>query len=373
MVSVVAPEVLPAGKDEGLKVALAAAGKPDAEKFTAFASTPPCVPKFIAKIAGCPAAMVTAEPGPVTEKLSITKLTEFEPPPPGVGLATVTPTEPVAASSVDAIFAVRVVPLFKTVPACDVPLKISVAPVANPVPVAVSGVIGVPTGAIVGEIEVSTGTGLLIVKLTELDAPPPGVGLVTIMGTTPAVANSLAAMVAVIVDPPLETVPGWLTPLKLTVAPVAKFVPVMAKAGIACPTRALVGLTEVTVGTGLLIVKLTELDVPPPGAGLVTTTGTAPAEVNSEAGIEAVIVVPPLETTPALAVPLKLTVAPVTKLVPLTVSAAIVWPKTLLVGLIEVMTGSGLVPVPVSGKFGLEPEALSANVRFPEAAPATIG
>ena len=175
--------------------------------------------KFNANVAVCPAVTVSDCDGPVTEKLSITKLMEFEAPPPGAGLDTVTPTEPVVAISVDAMLAVRVVPLFETVPAWEVPLKISVEPVMNPVPVAVSGLIAVPVGAVVGEMEESTGTGLVMVKLKEFDAPPPGAGLVTMTGTTAADGNSVAGMAAVMVAPPLETTPALLVPLKLTVAP----------------------------------------------------------------------------------------------------------------------------------------------------------
>ena len=43
-----------------------------------------------------------------------------------------------------------------------------------------------------------------------------------------------------------------------------------------------------TVGAGLLTVKLTELDAPPPGAGLVTTTAGVPAAAMSAAEMDAV-------------------------------------------------------------------------------------
>ena len=48
------------------------------------------------------------------------------------------------------------------------------------------------------------------------------------------------------------------------------------------------GESEVTVGTGLLIGKLTALDVPPPGAGSNTVTKAAPAWAINAAGIMAV-------------------------------------------------------------------------------------
>lgn len=106
IVSVVAPEALPAGSVAGLKLAVALIGKPDAEKLTAVVSAPPCVPKLRAKLAGCPASTATGALGPVTEKSSITKLIEFELPADGAGLETVTLTEPTAVRSVAAIAAV---------------------------------------------------------------------------------------------------------------------------------------------------------------------------------------------------------------------------------------------------------------------------
>jgi len=50
------------------------------------------------------------------------------------------------------------------------------------------------------------------------------------------------------------------------------------------PTVVLVGLMDVSVGTGLLTLKVCADVVPPPGAGLVTVTLTAPVEPTSAAG-----------------------------------------------------------------------------------------
>lgn len=117
IIRVVEPETVPDCIVGVVKLGVEAAGRPDAEKFTGVASAPPCVPKFTTKLAVCPAGTVTGACGPVTEKSFITKLIEFEPPPPGVGLDTVTPTDLAVASSVAAMVAVSVVPLFDTVPA----------------------------------------------------------------------------------------------------------------------------------------------------------------------------------------------------------------------------------------------------------------
>lgn len=70
-----------------------------------------------------------------------------------------------------------------------------------------------------------------------------------------------------------------------------KFVPVSVRVKAAPPAVAVVGLIKVSVGTGLfaaLTVKLTEAEVPPPGAGLVTVTGKLPTAVSA-------VIVPLLE------------------------------------------------------------------------------
>ena len=69
-----------------------------------------------------------------------------------------------------------------------------------------------------------------------------------------------------------------LAPSSCTTELLLKFVPLTVKVKAAPPTTALAGERVAIVGIGLLTVKLTALDVPPPGAGLVTTTGTVPAD-----------------------------------------------------------------------------------------------
>ena len=77
-------------------------------------------------------------------------------------------------------------------------------------------------------------------------------------------------------------------PLKLTAEFETKFVPLTVRVNPASPTVFEVGFMEVVVGTGLLIVKVCELEVPPPGVGLVTVTLAVPAVAMSEAVIVAV-------------------------------------------------------------------------------------
>ncbi len=58
----------------------------------------------------------------------------------------------------------------------------------NPGPVA---------GALEGESEVMNGAGLLVVKVTALELPPPGEGLNTVTWDVPAAEMSVEVMVAV--------------------------------------------------------------------------------------------------------------------------------------------------------------------------------
>ena len=64
----------------------------------------------------------------------------------------------------------------------------------------------------------------------------------------------------------------WATLLYVTVEAETKFVPLMVRVCPAAPAVAEVGDKVPMAGTGLFTVKFTEFDVPPPGAGLVTTT-----------------------------------------------------------------------------------------------------
>ena len=66
-----------------------------------------------------------------------------------------------------------------------------------------------------------------------------------------------------------------------------KLVPATVSVKAAAPANTLFGVRVVTAGNGLVlaIVKLTALEVPPPGAGLTTVTGLLPAVATSAAVI----------------------------------------------------------------------------------------
>jgi hypothetical protein len=67
-----------------------------------------------------------------------------------------------------------------------------------------------------------------------------------------------------------------------------KFVPFTVRVNAAPPAVALEGESEVALGFGLLMVKVSPLDAPPPGVGFTTVTDGVPAVAMSLAGTEAV-------------------------------------------------------------------------------------
>ncbi len=109
------------------------------------------------------------------------------------------------------------------------------------------------------------------------------------------------------------------------------------------------GSRELIAGTGLrplVMEKFIALEVPPPGAGLVTVTATVPVEATLEAGM---VVVNCVESTNVVAgadTP-KLTVEPATKLSPLIVSVKAVPPATAPFG--EIVEIVGVVLAPLGG------------------------
>jgi hypothetical protein len=77
-------------------------------------------------------------------------------------------------------------------------------------------------------------------------------------------------------------------PFQRTTEPATKPLPLTVSVNPAPPAVVEVGLRLVVAGTGLLIVKVRTLEVPPPGAGLNTVTWAVPADAMSVAGIAAI-------------------------------------------------------------------------------------
>jgi len=149
--------------------------------------------------------------------------------------------------------------------------------------------------------------------------------LVTVTVTTPALPAGVVAVIVVLFT---IVTPVAAVPPNVTVAPAAKFVPVIVTA-VPPATGPLFGLTLLTVGGAMYVNPLARLPLPPPV--FVTVTVTAPA---LPAGVVAVIVVLFTTVTPVAAALPNVTVAPVAKFVPVIVTD---------------------VPPPVEPLFGLTP------------------
>ena len=187
-------------------------------------------------------------------------------PPPGAGVVTVTETVPAAATSEPGTAALKVVALPNVVVRA-VPFQFTTEPLTKFVPVTVSVNADAPAAAVVGEIEVSVGAGLLMLKVCEDDVPPTGVGLNTVTEAVPDEVRSPIGTVAVS-DVALTSVVVSAEPFHFTTEPLTKFVPVTVRVNAAPPTLAEVGEMDVSVGTGLLIENRNGFDCPPPGEGL---------------------------------------------------------------------------------------------------------
>ena len=88
--------------------------------------------------------------------------------------------------------AVKVVALTNVV-GCGAPFQSTTELLTKFVPVSVIVNAGTPALIVFGEIDVSVGSGfdvLEIVKFTEFDVPPPGVGFTTFTAGVPAVSTS---------------------------------------------------------------------------------------------------------------------------------------------------------------------------------------
>ena len=95
-----------------------------------------------------------------------------------------------------------------------------------------------------------------IVNVCALDVPPPGVGFTTVIGAEPAVATSAAGTVAVNCVAETNVVVSAVA-FQFTEDAETKFVPFTVKVKPPLPAVTQLGLIDVVVGTGLLMVKVT--------------------------------------------------------------------------------------------------------------------
>lgn len=122
-----------------------------------------------------------------------------------------------------------------------------------------------------------------MVKVRLLEVPPPGPGLVTVTCAVPTFAMSAAVIAACTCEPRTNVVVRF-EPFHFTCELDTNPVPCTVRVKSVPPCFLLVGLSEVRFGTGLLIAKVTALEVPPPGAGFVTVTEAVPALAIFSAG-----------------------------------------------------------------------------------------
>src|SRR3984893_7581947 len=113
----------------------------------------------------------------------------FDVPPPGGAFTTVTEAVPAAAMSAAEMEAVTLV-LLENVVVRDDPFQSTTEPETKFDPLTVSVKAGPPAVALLGEIELIAGTGLLTVNVIAFDVPPPGGALTTVTETVPALLMS---------------------------------------------------------------------------------------------------------------------------------------------------------------------------------------
>src|SRR5439155_13134505 len=285
-----------------------------------------------------------------------------EVPPPGVGVTTVTCGVAAVAMSAAVIAAVSWVALTKVVVRV-LPFQRTVEPLSKLAPFTVRVNAIPPANALPGDRLLRVGAGLLTVKVCAAEVPPPGAGVTTVTEAVPVAARS-AAGIAAVSCVALTKVVVRAAPFHWTVAPFTKPLPVSVSVKPAPPTMALDGDSVVSVGAGLLIVKVCAAEVPPPGAGVTTVTDAVPVAATSAAG-SAVVSLVALTKVVVRAAPFHCTVLPATKLLPLAVSVKAALPTVAVAGDSDVSTGAGLVPtrpVPVMPREMLPPPAVNVTL-----------
>jgi hypothetical protein len=219
-------------------------------------------------------------------------VTALDGPPPGAGLVTVTAGVPAVTTSPAKIAAVTCVALTNVVTR-GVPPKFTTDVIRKLVPFTVNVNAPEPAITFVGESVVTVGTGFgaaLILKFTEFDVPPPGVGLVTVIAGVPTLVTSVERIAAVNCVALTKDVLRGLPP-KFTTDVLTKLVPFTVNVSAPELTTTPVGESELIAGTGFVAavtLKFTEFDVPPPGVGFVTVTAGVPTLATSAARIVAV-------------------------------------------------------------------------------------
>src|SRR6267143_2550975 len=264
-----------------------------------------------------------------------------EVPPSTPGIVTVTWALPAAAISEAGIAAVTWVGLTRVVVRA-VPFQRTLAPMSYPVPVSVSVNPAPPVVALEGASAVSVGPPELTGKVIVADVPPPGAAVVTVTFAMAAASRSVAGIAAVSWVA-LANVVVRVAPFHCTVVePFTNPVPLTVSVKAAPPTVALIGVSPVIVGMGLLTGNVSAAEAPPPGVGVNTVTCGVAAVAMSAAVIAAVSWVA-LTKVVVRVLPFQRTVEPLRKLAPFTVKVNASPPANALPGASPLSVGAGLL------------------------------
>ena len=221
------------------------------------------------------------------------------------------------------------------------PFHATIEFVSKPVPVSVI-VAACPAGTICGEIEVSTGLGLVTVKGVGALVPPPGAGFCTVTAVAAELPPMAEAGSVAFNSVALTHKVASAAPLHSTVEEGTKPVPVRSSVCAADPATTLAGSTVAITGGGLLMVKFAAVEVPPPGAGLNTVIAAMPPSARSAFGTVALRELS-VENVVAIAVPFQRTCDPLTKAEPETAIESCAAPAVVVTGVTLLMVGTASV------------------------------
>jgi len=274
-------------------------------------------------------------------ELPTKKVEALDVPPFAAAFATVIFAVPIAAMSAAVIAACKLV-LETNVVGRGIPFHCTEEDGRKLAPVTATVNAPPPTIADPGLKSAIEGGANCTVNDTLLDVPPPGVGLATVTVAVPPLAMSVPSIAAckLVLE---RNVVGRELPFHRTVDEETKFVPVIVNVKAGLPSSSTFGLSDVTVGIGLLMVKVNALDVPPPGLGLDTATCAVPAAAMSAAVMSACR--PVLETNVVVReLPFHKTVDEGIKLAPATASVKEAVPAFTELGLRvpDIREGTGL-------------------------------
>jgi hypothetical protein len=219
-----------------------------------------------------------------------------------------------------------------------------VAPLTKSDPVIVKVKAGLPAAIELGFrfTRVGAGFGPLIEKDTEFDVPPSMPGLDTVTVAVPPCAISDAGIIAVSC-PALSNVVVRNWPFHLTLEELVKLAPMTRSGNAGPPASPALGSSRVITGSAVddPTTKSTELEVPPPGAGVKTLTEAVPGLCRSPAPIDA-FSCPELIKVVVRDTPFHWTTELATKLVPLTVKVIPALPAVAEAGETFDTVGTGL-------------------------------